>query len=112
MRMRLTRRVRVVAGFACLLSLLTPMGVAQVEHAASGPATVNQHASPEARALLHYLDSISGQYTITGQHNFPNEGSRWTDRTYDLTGSIRDCLGQTLDFPRGTIKIRLKAGRR
>src|SRR3984885_14870034 len=65
---------------------MTPIGVAQSAHSANAPATVNSQASPEARGLLRYLDSISGQYTITGQHNYPNEGSRWTDRTYDLTG--------------------------
>jgi mannan endo-1,4-beta-mannosidase len=37
-----------------------------VEHA---PVTPN--ASPEARALLHFLYTISGKHTLTGQHNFP-----------------------------------------
>ena len=31
---------------------------------------VNPNASPEARALLNYLYSISGKHTIVGQHNF------------------------------------------
>ena len=31
---------------------------------------VNPNASPEARALLKYLYSISGKHTIIGQHNF------------------------------------------
>jgi hypothetical protein len=39
---------------------------------------VNTHATPEARALLHELDSISGRATLIGQHNFPNQVSRWT----------------------------------
>jgi len=33
---------------------------------------VTPNASPEARALLQFLYSISGKYTLTGQHNFPN----------------------------------------
>ena len=36
-----------------------------VEH-----APVNPNATPEAKALLHYLYSISGKHTIIGQHNF------------------------------------------
>lgn len=33
---------------------------------------VTKNASPEARALLKYFQSISGEYLMTGQHNFPN----------------------------------------
>jgi mannan endo-1,4-beta-mannosidase len=32
---------------------------------------VTPDASPEARALLQFLYSINGKYTLTGQHNFP-----------------------------------------
>ena len=51
--------------------------------AQSAPAPVNPHATPEARALLAYIDSISGKATITGQHNYPSDGARWTDLVYD-----------------------------
>jgi mannan endo-1,4-beta-mannosidase len=102
--MRIYRRVGVVAGFAWLLLLLVPIGVAQVAPAAAGPAPVNPHASPEARALLEYLDSISGRYTITGQHNFPNESSRWTDRTYDVTGKYPGLFGADFGFSAGDDK--------
>ena len=33
---------------------------------------VTKNASPEARALLKFFYSISGEYILTGQHNFPN----------------------------------------
>lgn len=33
---------------------------------------VTPNASPEAEALLKFLYSISGKYTLTGQHNYPN----------------------------------------
>ena len=36
----------------------------------AGP--VNPDASPEAKALLHLYYRISGKYTFTGQHNYPN----------------------------------------
>jgi mannan endo-1,4-beta-mannosidase len=37
---------------------------------------VTGDASPEATALLQFLCDISGKYTLTGQHNFPNTKSR------------------------------------
>lgn len=36
----------------------------------------NQSASREAKALLEFLYSISGKYTLTGQHNYPNTKDR------------------------------------
>jgi len=36
----------------------------------------NAKMSSEAKALLEFLHSISGKYTLTGQHNFPNAKSR------------------------------------
>jgi hypothetical protein len=54
------------AGVRPCLCLAVRLATGQAgERAASGPAPVNPHASPEARALLRYLDSISGKYTIT-----------------------------------------------
>ena len=37
---------------------------------------VTPQASPEVRALLEVLYAISGQHTLTGQHNYPNTKSR------------------------------------
>ena len=68
------------------------------------PAPVNPRATPEARALLSYLDSISGKYTMTGQHNFPNDSSRWTDRAYDLTGKYPALFGDDFGFSAGDDK--------
>ncbi len=36
----------------------------------------NPNATPEAKALLEILHDISGEYILTGQHNFPNTKSR------------------------------------
>ena len=33
---------------------------------------VTPNASPEARALLDFVYTLSGKYTLTGQHNYPN----------------------------------------
>jgi mannan endo-1,4-beta-mannosidase len=65
---------------------------------------VNPHASPEARALLRYLYSISGRYTLAGQHNYPNHIARWTDRAYDLTARYPALFGQDFGFEAGADK--------
>jgi mannan endo-1,4-beta-mannosidase len=72
-------------------------------------APVNTHATPEARALLRFIDSISGHYTLTGQHNFPNSISRWTDRAYDLTGKYPALFGQDFGFAGGDDKDSVEA---
>jgi mannan endo-1,4-beta-mannosidase len=68
------------------------------------PEPVNPHATPEARALLAYIDSISGRATVTGQHNFPNDGSRWTDLAYDFTGKYPGLFGEDFGFSAGDDK--------
>jgi mannan endo-1,4-beta-mannosidase len=72
--------------------------------ALAAPQPVNPHASPEARALLVYIDSISGKGLITGQHNFPNDGSKWTDRVLDLTGKYPGLFGEDFGFSAGEDK--------
>ncbi len=69
---------------------------------AQGPlpdaAPVNPNATPAARALLREIDSLSGHATLSGQHNFPNTVSRYTDRVYDLTGKYPALYGEDLGF--------------
>ncbi|HEY0759399.1 MAG TPA: glycosyl hydrolase [Acidisarcina sp.] len=65
---------------------------------------VNPHATAEARALLREIDEISGHYTLTGQHNFPNHVSRWSDRVYDLTGKYPALFGEDFGFSGGEDK--------
>ncbi len=47
---------------------------------------VTKNASPEARALLKFFYSISGQYILTGQHNYPNVKGRNTNFATDYSG--------------------------
>jgi mannan endo-1,4-beta-mannosidase len=68
------------------------------------PEPVNPHASPEARALLQYFYSISGHYTLSGQHNYPNTIGTWTDRAYDLTGKFPALYGSDFGFQGGADK--------
>ncbi|MGB8261738.1 MAG: glycosyl hydrolase [Terracidiphilus sp.] len=79
------------------------LGLSLPARAAAAPP-VNPHASPEARALLAYLDSISGKGILTGQHNYPNDGSRWTDLAYDLTAKYPGLFGQDFGFSAGDDK--------
>ena len=100
-----TRGLLLAAATATLfLVFMIPAGAVPPRPADSTPAPVNPKASPEARALLRYLYSISGRYTLSGQHNYPNSVSRWTDRTYDLAGKYPAVFGQDFGFSGGEDK--------
>ena len=63
---------------AAVLTVVLPLAflsrAAGEDSAAIEPVTPN--ASPEVRAVLQMLHDISGHYTLTGQHNYPNTRSR------------------------------------
>jgi len=87
----------------CLIFALTA-ALGYSAFAQSAPEPVNPHATPEARALLAYLQSISGKATIAGQHNYPNVGARWTDMAYDLTAKYPGLFGGDFGFSGGDDK--------
>lgn len=45
---------------------------------AQNPDAANPNASPEARALLKYIQGISGKLILAGQHNYPASGDKNT----------------------------------
>jgi len=102
--------------FTALLLLILGIGLTRVQAQAaptapSAPsplpptaAPVNPNATPEARELLKRIDAISGHSTLTGQHNFPNHQSRWSDRIYDLTGKFPAIFGSDFGFAGGDDK--------
>jgi len=96
--------MRLKSATALLMAPLLSLGLSLGLQAQSAPEPVNPHATPEARALLAYIDSISGQGVVSGQHNYPNEGSRWTDLAYDLTGKYPGLFGQDFGFSAGDDK--------
>jgi mannan endo-1,4-beta-mannosidase len=49
-------------------------------------AQVTPNASPEAKALLQLYNNISGKYTLTGQHNYPDTKNRNTRFVKEYTG--------------------------
>ncbi len=100
-KMNTLRMMRVATG---VLAAALGGGVSAQSIPQSTPEPVNPHATPEARALLAYIDSISGKATIAGQHNYPNDGSRWTDLAYDLTAKYPGLFGQDFGFSAGDDK--------
>ena len=64
-----------------------------VEH-----SPVNPHATPEAKALLHYLYSLSSTHTLTGQHNFPGQPEYSTNLAASLTGQVPALYGTDWGF--------------
>ena len=95
---------------AALLILALGFGLTNLQAQATPPAPwplpptaapVNPDATPEARELLKRIDAISGHSTLTGQHNFPNHQSRWSDRIYDLTGKFPAIFGSDFGFSGG-----------
>jgi mannan endo-1,4-beta-mannosidase len=86
-----------------LISVLLVAGGVSL-YAQTEPSPVNRHATPEARALLSYLYAMSGKYTLTGQHNYPNVGATWTDRALDLTGKYPAIFGEDFGFQTGADK--------
>jgi mannan endo-1,4-beta-mannosidase len=63
-----------------------------------GPDPVTPNASPEAKALLKYLQSLSGKHILPGQHNFPNSGSRNTLFAADYIGKTPPVWSQDFGF--------------
>jgi len=59
---------------------------------------VNPQASPEARQLLKLLQSLSGQKTLSGQHNYPGLHSDMSERAKTLTGKTPAIWGQDFGF--------------
>jgi mannobiose 2-epimerase len=54
---------------------------------------VNKNATPEAKKLLEYLYSISGQRIIAGQHNYVGRIDTYPNRVKELTGKLPEIWG-------------------
>jgi mannan endo-1,4-beta-mannosidase len=71
--------------------------------AAQNPACepVNPDATPEARTLLKKLCALSGKGILTGQHNFPNQRSKDTDKLHEMVGKYPAIWGSDFGFTSG-----------
>ncbi len=72
--------------------------------ATAGCRSGNPDATPAARALLKQIDAVSGAATLSGEHNYPNTVSRYSDRVYELTGHYPAIFGQDFGFSAGEDK--------
>jgi mannan endo-1,4-beta-mannosidase len=59
---------------------------------------VTPNASPEAVALLKYIHGISGQHTLTGQHNYPATKDTSTLEAAEAWGKTPAVFGQDFGF--------------
>jgi len=59
---------------------------------------VTPDASPEAQKLLEYIYSISGSYTLTGQHNVPLVGSLRLPAVQKMTEKYPAVFGMDFGF--------------
>ncbi len=65
------------------------------------PAPANPNAAPEARALLKYLQGISGKHVLSGQYNFPSSGDRNTQFAAAYIGKTPVIWSQDFGFSAG-----------
>jgi mannan endo-1,4-beta-mannosidase len=72
--------------------------------AQAAPQPVNPNATAEARALLGYIQSISGSGILAGQHNYPNTGAAYSELAFNLTGKMPALFGQDFGFSAGADK--------
>lgn len=66
---------------------------------------VNPNATKEAQKLLHFIYDISGEYTLTGQHNYMGRLSIYTDSIYKITGKYPAIWGSDFGFADSTHDI-------
>ncbi|MGV3586192.1 MAG: glycosyl hydrolase [Adhaeribacter sp.] len=59
---------------------------------------VNSKATKEARALLQYIYSLSGKSTLSGQHNYIGQLSRYSDEVNSITGKYPAIWGSDFGF--------------
>lgn len=71
------------------------------KESASAATPVNGNASNEVRQVLNYLENISGNQIIAGQHDKPSYPTQTYDRVYQITGSYPGIWGGDFGFMSG-----------
>jgi mannan endo-1,4-beta-mannosidase len=84
-------------GFQMLVGLLC-LHVSALGGAESLVQPVTPDASPEAVELLNFLHRISGQHTLTGQHNFPADKDKHTVAAARAWGKTPAIFGKDWGF--------------
>jgi len=65
---------------------------------AKHPTPVNPAASVEAVELLNFLYAIKGHFTLSGEHNFIQSGSRYNELVHTITGKYPVIWGSDFSF--------------
>jgi mannan endo-1,4-beta-mannosidase len=86
-------------GFSVLMGLLC-INASSLRGAESSVRPVTPEASPEAVELLNFLYRISGQHTLSGQHNFPADKDRHTAAAARAWGKTPAIFGKDWGFAR------------
>ncbi len=86
-----------------LLAGIMCFGLSALAQQVSTPP-VNPDATPAARQLLTEIDAVSGKGILSGQHNFPNTISRYSDRMAELSGHYPAVFGVDFGFSAGEDK--------
>jgi len=81
-----------------LLTGLLCFGATTLAGSEGAVELVIPNASPEAKALLQLLYSISGKYMLTGQHNYPNTKDASTRQAAEYTGKTPAVYSQDWGF--------------
>jgi len=82
-----------------LLAIVIIMMIAPCAKAQK-PAPVTPYASIETKALLEYLQSLSGKHTLSGQHNFPISKDKNTQFAASYIGKTPVVWSQDFGFAR------------
>ncbi|GEM44443.1 glycosyl hydrolase [Deinococcus cellulosilyticus] len=90
------------------IALLVPLCLAACSTTTSPEATMPQALVPGQSSVLDYIKSISGKYTISGQHNRePNsDPTRWTRYIQSTTGKTPGLWGGDFLFMQSDINYR------
>ena len=70
----------------------------------------NPKTTPEARALLDLIYRISGKYTLTGQHNYPNTRDVTAGLPLNISGRHRQSGALTWVLPKTVTPIHTLPG--
>jgi mannan endo-1,4-beta-mannosidase len=85
-------------GASMVLALTISVTVAAMGQQAAAARPVTPNASPEAVALLGYIQGLSGRHLLSGQHNYPNSGDRNTRYAADYIGETPVVWSQDFGF--------------
>ena len=83
--------------YIVLISLVL-LQVLSLSAFAQKSAPVTHGVSPEAKALLQFLYSINGKYTLTGQHNFPAASDKNSQFAARYSGKTPVIFGTDFGF--------------